>query len=242
MFRFIFRMFAEAPASLPAAGIGAVAKQMRKSLPSNVDLRLNSPVCKVSEGHVQVGEEVYDAPVVILATEGPEAVRLLGSRISTTSSRGSICLYFSSDRPSPVDEPILVLNGDGPEDGPVNNMFVPSQVAPSYAPAGKTLISTTIVGDELGQSDKALEEAVRRQMSKWFGAEEVGHWVHLATYRIPHSQPSQSPDFVFERETCLGDGLFVCGDHRNSPTLHGAIMSGRAAAKEALNYFADVGS
>lgn len=240
MFRFVFRMFSEAPASLPAAGIGAITAQMRQRLPSHVTLHLNSPVTNISPGYVQVADKQFDAPVVILATEGPEAVRLLDSSIGTAQSRGSICIYFSSDRPSPVDKPILVLNGDGPKDGPVNNMFVPSQVASSYAPDGKTLISTTIVGDELGQSDNALETAVRQQMSKWFGPEEVDHWVRLAIYRIPHSQPAQSPDYVFERETSLGDGLFVCGDHRNSPTLHGAIMSGRAAAENALTYLEQV--
>lgn len=242
MFQFVFRMFAEAPASLPANGIGSVTQLMREQLPANVEIHLNTPVTYVDAGHVEVRGEVLTAPIIVLATEGPEAVRLLGSKIDTNKSRGSICLYFASDRPSPVSKPILVLNGDSKEEGPVNNMFVPSQVAPGYAPPGKTLISTTIVGDGLGKGNEALEREVRQQMSRWFGEEKVNEWRLLAVYRIPHSQSAQSPDFVFHRETQLGEGLFVCGDHRNSPTLHGAIRSGQAAARQALDFVSIIDS
>lgn len=240
MVQFLFRMFAEAPASLPARGIGAVAEQMRAALPTNVDIQLNTPASSVKPGQVQANEDKYSAPVVIVATEGPAAARLLGTQIRTPGSLSSICLYFTSDRPSPVTRPILVLNGNGECDGPVNNMFVPSQVAPAYAPQGKTLISTTIVGYGQGRSDDELENAVRVHMTKWFGREEVDQWSLLRVYRIPHALPAQSPDFDFNKGTSLGNGLFVCGDHRNSPTLHGAMLSGRLAASEALTQYLDV--
>lgn len=234
MLQFVFRMFAEAPVSLPANGIGAVAEQMRKKLPANVDIHLNTPVSSVVAGSVQARDKKYSAPVVIVATDGPVAARLLQTRISTRSSGGSICLYFSSERPSPVERPMLVLNANGDSDGPVNNMFVPSQVAPSYAPPGKTLISTTVVGNEIHRNDDELELAVREQLKKWFGDEEVDQWSLLRIYRIPHALPAQTPNFCFDEDTALENGLFVCGDHRGSPTLHGAMLSGRMAALQAL--------
>jgi len=33
----------------------------------------------------------------------------------------------------------------------------------------------------------------------------------------------------------LGNGLFVCGDHRDSATLDGALASGRRAAEAVLS-------
>lgn len=234
MLRFVFRMFSEAPAALPASGIGAVAEQMRETLPDNVDIHLNTPVLSVDSGSVQTTKEEHSSPIIIVAVEGPAAERLLGAQIPTARSGGSICMYFSSETPPPIERPILVLNGDGDKDGPVNNMFVPSQVAPSYAPAGKTLISTTIVEDKLNRNDNELEVAVRQQMKKWFGA-EVDDWSLLKVYRIANALPAQSPDFCFDQDTSLGGGVYVCGDHRNSPTLHGAMLSGRLAAEKALS-------
>lgn len=242
VFEFVFRMFASAPASLPAGGIGQVAEQLVDSVPKeHVEISLNSPVQSVSGGHVVVGDEQLDASVVIVATDGPAAARLLGdSGVTSNPSRGSICLYFTSPRPPPIARPMLALNGEGPRDGPVNNMFIPSLVAPSYAPDGQTLISTTIVGDEADRSDAELEASVRKQMRNWFGGEEVDAWQLLRVYRIPHSQSAQNPDYDFDRGVVVKDGLYVCGDHRNSPTLNGAMVSGRQAAEEALKYLETV--
>lgn len=234
MFSFVFRMFAEAPASLPAAGIGAITQQMRNALGDAVDVKLNTRVIEIGDGNVTTDSGTITAPIIIVATEGPEAVRILGGDITTTDSRGSICLYFTSET-APRTRPMLTLNGDGDIDGPVNNMFIPNTVASSYAPKGKTLISTTIVGDELGKSDAELEASVRQQMKGWFGS-DVDKWSLLRIYRIPHSQSAQNPDYIFEKDVMLGEGLFVCGDHRNSPTLNGAILSGRQAAEKALAY------
>lgn len=236
MFNFIFRMFSEASASLPSDGIGAITQQMRDRLPSNVDLKLNAKVTELSSDHVVVNTQTLTAPVVIIATEAPEAIKLLGDSISTAPSRGSICLYFTSNRPAPINKPILMLNGDGDKNGPINNVVFLSEVVKSYAPEGKTLISAVIVGDELGKSNDVLEREARKQLTGWFGEEELAAWSMLRIYRIPHSQTAQNPEYLFDRDVSLGDGLFVCGDHRNSPTLHGAILSGRIAADKALAF------
>lgn len=242
MFSFIFSMFAAAPASLPASGISAVSEQLASALPSSlVTIRLNTRVSNVSSGYVTLDDEQstrVQAPVILVATEGPEASRLLKMDVAS-GSRGSICLYFVKDGPPPLEKPLLVLNGDE-TDGPVNNMFFPTAVAPSYAPPGNTLISTTIVGNEQAQSDEQLESSVRAQMTRWFGKEEVSSWTFLKLYRIPHSQTPQNPDFLFRRNVDLGDGLFVCGDHRSTPTVNGAIASGHEAAVKALEYLSQI--
>ena len=73
-----------------------------------------------------------------------------------------------------------------------------------------------------------------QELSEWFGAEEVARWRHLCTYRIPFAQPNQAPPTNLFRPVALGSGLFVCGDHRHSATLDGALKSGRLAAEAVL--------
>jgi predicted NAD/FAD-dependent oxidoreductase len=109
-------------------------------------------------------------------------------------------------------------------------MCVPSDVAPSYAPPGAALISATILGIH-EQSDDALEAAVRRQARRWFGP-QVDGWRRLAVYRIPYALPDLTPaEFATpERPVRLRPGLFVCGDHRDSASIQGALASGRRAA------------
>lgn len=240
MFSFVFKMFASAPASLPAAGIVAVPQQLHQQLPESlVDVRCNCSVLQVRPGEVTLNDgqkTLLHAPAIIVATDGPAAARLLDADV-ISSSRGSICLYFTKEGEPPLNNPLLVLNGDK-SDGPVNNMFFPSVVAPSYAPAGHTLISTTIVGDEEFKSEQQLEGDVRQQMKRWFGEAEVSQWRFLKMYRIPHSQTPQSPHFSFDQNVRIGDGMFVCGDHRDTPTVNGALHSGRQAALAALSYLA----
>ncbi len=90
---------------------------------------------------------------------------------------------------SPVDEPVLVLNGE--RSGPVNTLCVPSDVAPSYAPPGAALVSASILGIP-PLDDEALDAAVREQLRRWFGA-QVDAWRRLAVHRIPFALPVQTP-------------------------------------------------
>lgn len=236
MLAYVFRMFAAAPASLPAEGIGAFPTHLAAALPkSSVSIELG---CEVRD----LSEVVDSSSAVIVATDGPAAARLLASpEVPEPQSLGSICLYFSSPNPAPIADPILVLNGATGKDGIVNNMFFPTSVSSSFAPSGQTLVSTTVVGDELLRSDADLEKDVRAHMTAWFGAEEVAAWKFLRAYRVPHSQPAQDPTGSYDKPPSAqvsGGPIFVCGDHRNTPTVNGALESGRLAAEEVLQHLA----
>jgi hypothetical protein len=71
-----------------------------------------------------------------------------------------------------------------------------------------------------------LEAAARSQLRGWFGP-AVEAWTHLRTYHIPHGQPDQSPPFHPKKEIRIGEGLWVCGDHRDTGSIQGALFSGR---------------
>ncbi len=226
MFEFVFKMFAEGRTVLPAGGIDQMPRQMRQHLPGKA-VRLNAPVEAVEAQSVTLHDgETLQAPHVVVATEAPETNRLVGD-VTPTEGRSTVCLYYDAPR-SPLDDPLLVLNGDGV--GPINNVAVPSDVAPGYAPKDRALVSVVVVGPPPDPQD-TLEREVRAQLIDWFGL-QAGGWTHLQTQHIPYALPEQAPPFLSPPEKAVRrrPGLYVCGDHRRTASLNGAIAAGRAAA------------
>jgi len=223
MFEFVFRMFAEGDAALPAGGMGAMSEQLASRLPAG-SLRLNSRVMTIEAGGITLDSgQSIPARSVVVATDFVSAASLI-PRLHPPLSRGTTCLYFAATKP-PVSDPILVLNGEGR--GLVNNLCVPSIVAPTYAPSGSCLISASVIGP-IPQTG-ALEQAVRAQMLEWFGA-EVDEWRHLRTYWIPDALPAQSTITSANGNSRITRGLYVCGDYRDTASINGALRSARHAA------------
>jgi phytoene dehydrogenase-like protein len=228
-FEFTFRMFSAGETAVPAQGMGAIPRQVADGLPDGT-VRLRTPVASIDGGIVRLDSgETIDARAIVVATEGPAAARLLGEP-AAHAGRGVRTLYFDCDEP-PVGEGILVLDGDGT--GPVNDLCVTSEIAPSYAPAGRSLVSVTVL-DHVTQDGDALLDAVRRQVTEWFGS-AVGGWRHLRTLHIPHALPASTNGPAAPRAR---PGVFVCGDHREAPSLQGAMVSGRRAADAVLQELA----
>ena len=230
----VFRSFFDGEVAVPALGMQQLPEHLAARLPSGV-VRTGARVTAVRDGEVAVmdGEPVRAAHVVV-ATEGPVAAQLLGSRLSGTPApgRGTTTLYYRASR-SPVGAPDLVLDAD--DDGPVNNLAVMSDVASAYAPpAGGALVSASVVGVAAGD-DVALDRQARAQLTGWYGP-EVADWQLLAIYRIPYAQPRQDvADLpLLAREVRVGDRLWVCGDHRDTASIQGALVSGRRTADAIL--------
>jgi predicted NAD/FAD-dependent oxidoreductase len=77
-------------------------------------------------------------------------------------------------------------------------------------------------------------QAVRSDLERWFGPSTTSSMKLLKVYRIPFAQPHQEPPTDLQQKAALGEGLYVCGDHRTAATLQGAIESGLAAAAAVL--------
>jgi phytoene dehydrogenase-like protein len=206
--------FASAPAALPAHGMGAISAQLAEGL----DVRTGTPAAAVGPRTVSLESgETLRAAAVVVATSGlvdePEH-----------GWNGVTCTYFDAPA-APLPGPWLALNGEG---GPINNLCVPSEVAPSYAPPGRSLVSVSTLG-----AAEADQEAVLRQLRAWFGS-AVDGWRHLHSYRIPRALPAYPVGGLPDRPVRLADGLYACGDHREHPSLNGALASGRRAAEAVL--------
>jgi phytoene dehydrogenase-like protein len=223
-FDVVLRMLATGRTCLPHEGMGAVPAQLAATLPSGT-VRLGRSVVAVEPGAMVVddGERVA-AKAVVVATDGPTAHHLLGERVPDPGSRAAACCWFSAPS-APVPGGYLMLEGDG--GGPALNVVVMSEVQPSYAPAGQALLAAAVPGPQA--SSPGLASRVSEQLARWFGGYR-GDLAHLRTDVIAHGQPLQSPPTHPRRRVSLGDGLFVCGDHRDTASLQGAMFSGERAA------------
>ncbi len=233
MFDFVFRMLAEGSNAIPAQGIGAISTQLASRVPAGA-IRLRTRVAGVETGAVTLTDAAtLRARAVVVATDGPQAARLLTGRFPEPGSNAVACLYFACEH-APIDSPVLILNGDGPSAGPVNNLCVPSLLSAAYAPPGRHLVSASVIaarpaGMERSAWEHELDIAARAQLRGWFGS-DVDAWTSLPMSEISHAQPSQRSLEPVERPVDLGDGLFVCGDHRDQASINGALVSGRRAA------------
>ncbi len=211
---FVLDAFAGGPAALPNGGMGALATQLSEGL----EIRTGAGVATVGPHAVSLesGDQLQ-AGAVVVATAGIVDEPVHGWN-------GVTCVYYDAPS-SPIPGPWLAVNGEG---GPINNLCVPSEAAPGYAPSGRALVSLTILG--AGEPDLA---AVGRQLRGWFGS-AVTDWRHLRTYRIPRALPAYPVGGFGEQPVRLAPGLYACGDHREHPSLNGALASGRRAAEAVL--------
>jgi phytoene dehydrogenase-like protein len=222
-----FRCFSTGEAALPAGGMGAMAEQLAGRLrPGSVSL--GTRVAEVRpDGYRLEGGDWCDASAVVIATEEREACRLLGTDPPEVN-RTTTCVYFDAPD-AEIDGRLLVLAPPG--EGPVNELAIPSAVSPGYAPPGRSLVSVSAVGEQARRDD--LLEAVRTQLGGWFGRSTVDGWRHLSTRRVDYALPDFRPGRFVPGGLAprLDSGLFVCGDHRESPSIQGALVSGRKAAE-----------
>lgn len=224
-----FRCFSVGSATLPAGGMNCLADSLADVIPADA-IQLGSKVEAVEKDKIRVGGEWIDGSAVVVATEERMAAGLLGLP-DPPAGRATACLYFDGSK-ADLDGSLLRITPRG--HGPVNELAVPSSVAAGYAPPGRSLISVSAVGEAALRPD--LEAEVRAQLVGWFGSEAVTGWNHLETYVIEDALPDFAPGRFLAGglEPELDSGIFICGDHRESPSIQGALVSGRKAAEAVL--------
>ncbi|MBL6765124.1 MAG: FAD-dependent oxidoreductase [Verrucomicrobiae bacterium] len=229
MFEFTFKMFSQGSATLPARGMGEIPRQLASRLPPGA-IRLGAQVTQIQPGSITLESgEQFHGDAVVVATDATTAAGLVSAGGTVGPVWRSVtCLYFAAAR-SPLDESIIALNGTG--SGLVNNVCVPSDLAPEYAPRGQALVSVSVRGT-VDPDD--LESRVLAELEAWFGG-AVREWRHLRTYRIGRALPRQSPGTGFTGPGFRKEaGVYLCGDHIWSASIEGAIISGLRTADAIL--------
>lgn len=240
LFYFVMKMFAEGRAVIPAKGMQQIPEQLARWIPEAQRLYHCRVTEWVSQGDgdrqwhkLRLQREGHgldcEARQVVVATDARQAQQLLGAKVLPRQFNGSRTLYFASDA-SPVDRPVLVLNGEAK--GPVNHLVNLSLVSAAYAPAGQHLLSLSVLGEALEWPQDLLIEAVRAQMYRWFGV--PCEWTLLEDMQLPYSLPVQHPPLLSQpsrtplRATA---GVIVGGDHTETGSIEGAMKAGRLMAQ-----------
>ena len=219
---------------VPQGGVGEVSRQLAEGLIVHV----NSPVDSIGEDHLRIGRRRIKARAVIVATDAIAAYDLLQSSLHSPRMKkisisrrmsGSTTWYHSVER----DDFSNLLRIDSDGSGPVTNTIAISNLAPEYAPAGKTLVSTTVMS---AYGEEVSEVRVRKHLSHLWKM-KTDDWNLVAKYAIPRSLPLIPPGL--ERQVSLelpvkrGSMLrFLAGDFLSVPAQQGAMESGIDAAEE----------
>lgn len=220
----LLRAFARGRIGLPARGMAALPAAIAGPLPAEL-IDLDTPVAEVAPGRVHTPAGDLACRAVVVAVDPPAAATLL-PRLQRVRMHSYTTYYHSTDTP-PLAEPILLLDGERRE--LVANTVVVSNAAPTYAPAGRHLVATSVVGPQAPP-----EPLIRRELDRLYGR-PTADWTHLATVSVPEALPAAPPpQGRLRKPVALGEGLFVAGDHRDSPSIQGALASGWRAAGAVL--------
>ncbi len=246
-FEFLFRMFATGAAAVPAEGMGRMPQQLAARLEPGT-LELNTRVVRVTRKQQRFavtteGGSTIEAKQVVFAVAEHALQPLLADLLPHTRAQArqprawnrTTTIYYAAPI-SPIAGPILALNGEGPDGGPINNLAVMSQVSRRYAPRGEELIAASVVGGA-PQGDSAmqsLEGQVREHAERWFGAAQVKDWRVVGAYPLEYALPLARTTHWESSATRLTDNVYLCSDAQETPSLQGALSSGRRAADAIL--------
>jgi glycine/D-amino acid oxidase-like deaminating enzyme len=221
----LVRSFLRGSPSVPWFGMQAVPDQLAVGLR---DLRLGVTVESVKPGLVRTSDGEIAADCVVVATDPATASRLV--QLPPVQMR-PLTTYWHVSPEAPTRSGAIHVDGDGR--GPVVNTLVISNRARSYSPDDRSLIATTV----LGVGDQSTERAVLAQLEQIYG-ESTRWWELMWRNVIPQALTSMPVPLQPRLPVALADGLVVAGDHRDTASSQGALVSGRRAADAVL---ADLG-
>ncbi|WP_328546639.1 FAD-dependent oxidoreductase [Streptomyces platensis] len=230
------RAYAEGRLWLPAGGASAVPELLAAALPPGT-VRTSVQVTAVSTTGVSTAEHGHiPCRAVLVATGAREAAELLpGLRVPAfhpvTVLHHSAAVAPGS-RGAAARDTTLIL----PTDGPVAYTYAAGAIDPSRTPPGRSLITTAVLGAAAALPLSVLERTVRPHLDRIYGAHTEDRQL-LTAHHTPYAVPAMPAPYDPERTVRVLAGLYVCGDHRDTSTLQGALNSGRRAARAVLQDF-----
>ncbi|WP_406727929.1 NAD(P)/FAD-dependent oxidoreductase [Streptomyces sp. GD-15H] len=219
------RAFAAGRLCVPEGGAEALPELLARGLPPGT-VHTGVRVTSVSTTSVTTAEHgEFHCRAVLIATDARAAAELLpGLRVP--DFHPVTVVHHATDEP-PATGTSLLLDAD--RGGPVAHTAVVSRVDPSRAPADRALISSTVLGPPGAQVDTG----VRMHLARLYGT-STARWETLGVYHTAEAVPSMRPPHDLRRPVRLLAGLYVCGDHRDTSTVQGALHSGRRASAAIL--------
>jgi hypothetical protein len=216
----LWRTFVRGAIGLPARGMQSVGDQLAARV--GVErVHLGVPVTAVSGDSVTTDAGRTRADAVVVATDPATAATLVPGVTASAPRRVTTHLHVLPA--SPTGEPLLVLGMPG---GQLVNSVVLTDAQPAYSPDGRALVASSSLAP-------TREVDVRAEVAALHGI-GTGDLEHLTSVTVPRAQPAAVPPLRLRRPVDLGGGLYVAGDHRDTPSIQGAMASGARAARAVL--------
>ena len=221
-FHLVWRSMLRGSLCLPRRGIQAVPGQLAAALPP-ATIRLETPVSELTSQGVLLADGTERAADVVVVATGPAAAARLLPGLRVPATRTVTTVYHAAPT-SPLAEPTLLVDTERE----ILHTSVLSEVTPGYASNGRALVSTSVLGGGGG-----LEPVVRARLATMYQV-DTADWEHLATYTVDGALPAMAAPHPLIRGCRVGPGHYVCGDHRATGSVQGALASGARAAREVL--------
>jgi phytoene dehydrogenase-like protein len=243
---FTFKMLAEGETVVPAAGMGALTRQLGAQLPAgSVRTGVAVQALEIADGRVTgvrlADGTVMPADAVVVAGEGPAAAALTGGPMPAPPADpalGCTTLYYAAAEPPLPGRAIWLAPRP---DAPIAHAVTLTEVAPEYATAdarqGRHLLAATAVGAQAAQPDEALHRAAVAQVNAMRSTARLaplppGALAPVAVERVPYAQYPQPPGAAGRRagpETGIR-GVWRASEAAHTSSLEGAARGGVRAA------------
>ena len=228
MFEFVFKMFSEGSAAIPAEGMEAIPRQIGDSLPEG-SIICEAPVESYEEGKVvcKDGKE-YTADQIVVAADTPEL--LPNSKRQPPAD--VTCLYFESNQPL-YEEPLIALYSKSGQ--LTNNIAILDNVQETYSNSDSSLISVT-VKYRRNYSIREIQQRVKDELIDNFPVTTL-QLSHVKNYHIEYALPNQRSvrNEVKPGEYELSKNIYRAGDYLLNGSLNAAMKTGREVAELILN-------
>lgn len=230
MFEFVFKMFAQGQAAIPAKGMGRIPEQLQQRL-TKTKILFNSPVLSLEGSTLKLEDGTQlKADRILVAVQPDKIMKQFQGQFDPPKK--VINLYFSSPK-SILGRPMIGLVVG---DRVINNLVCMEEVSEAYAPEGKSLLSVTVLESNL--PEKELIKKVQAELEEISG-QKAELFKHLKTYSIAHALP-QVGDMKYSIPTTeckIHDHIFLAGDYLLHGSINAAMTSGRIAAEAIINSF-----
>lgn len=239
---FTFKMLSEGQTAVPAAGMGAIPRQLAAQLPVG-SVRCNTRVSALHVIDGAAGGVVLDDGSTVLASDVVVATDLITAHALAHTAGfaleeprallGCTTLYYQSSAPV-LPGKALWLNAR--PDAVVSHAITVSDVAPEYAPSGAHLLAATVLGEHAVRDDAELDAAVRTDVARMSQATSPALLSRIATWRVPLAQYAQPVVGVSAPRTARTalPGLWRASETLHSSSLDGAARGGNMAAQAIL--------
>jgi len=217
----LLRSFVRGRPGTHPEGVAALPRALAAQFDSTC-VQLNEAALSLNPGRVVTDRGAYDARAVVVATDGTVAHDLTGS--SDVAWRSQTTWWLAMPRRTGPARLLLDL-----DDRSTASMLDISSVAPERSPAGSSLIGVPAVGEV---DTTSLDRTVIERASRLYGLSTNDVSI-IERSVVRRALPVVTTPLKLARSQKV-NGVVIAGDHLQTPSIQGALVSGRRAAFQVL--------